>query len=151
MAALPDVNFWLALAWEKHDGHRGARTWWEAARNERIYFCRVTQMALLRLLTNHSVMKSAPKSQAEAWRIYDDLRGSPRVEWVAEPGGFEAKWRQLSSRPSASSGRWTDDYLAGVAILLNLRLVTFDAGFKDYPGLQLELLTMPAAPVAPTS
>lgn len=148
MAALPDVNFWLALAWEKHDCHATARTWWQAGRKERVCFCRPTQAALLRLLTNRSVMKGTPKSQAEAWRIYDTLRSAPRVDWVGEPKGLETEWRRLSSRASASTHRWTDDCLAAWALLLNLRVVTFDAGFKDYPGLQLELLTVPAAPAS---
>ena len=47
MPALPDANFWLALAWDGHCGHPVARTWWEAERAERFHFCRVTQMALL--------------------------------------------------------------------------------------------------------
>ena len=150
MAVLPDVNFWLALAWEKHDGHPAARAWWQTRRDERICFCRATQAALLRLLTNRSVMKGTPKSQAEAWQIYDALRGARCVEWVGEPEGLETEWRRFSSRASSSTGRWTDDCLAAWALLLNLRVVTFDAGFKDYPGLKLELLPMPA-PVAPTS
>jgi len=149
MAALPDVNFWLALAWEMHDGHPAARAWWQTRRNERIYFCRVTQAALLRLLTNRSVMKGTPKSQAEAWQIFDALRGAPGVEWAGETEGLESEWRRLSSRASASTERWTDDCLAAWARLLNFRVITFDAGFKDYPGLQLELLSTPAPASAP--
>lgn len=96
-------------------------------------------------------MKGTPKSQAEAWQIYDALRGAPGVEWAGEPEGLEAEWRRLSSRTSASTARWPDDCLAAWARLLNFRVVTFDAGFKDYPGLQLELLVMPAPVGAPTS
>ena len=39
-------------------------------------------MALLRLLTNASVLGKDSKTQAEAWNIYDALRNSPRVAFV---------------------------------------------------------------------
>lgn len=151
MGALPDVNFWLALAWEEHNGHPVARAWWQARRNERICFCRATQAALLRLLTNRSVMKGKPKSQAEAWPVYDALRSAPGVEWVGEPEGLETEWRRLSSRATPSTGCWTDDCLAAWALLLNLRVITFDADFKNYPGLKVEWLAMPATAVEPIS
>lgn len=108
-------------------------------------------MALLRLLTNRAVMKAASQSQAGAWQIYTALRGSPRVEWAAEPVGLEAGWRGFSSRASASVQRWTDDYLAAFALVRSLRMVTFDAGFKSYPALTVELLVMPVQVGVPTS
>ena len=151
MPALPDANFWLALSWDGHRAHSVARAWWEASKGEQIYFCRITQMALLRHLTSGAVMGTAQKSQDEAWRAFDVLRASPRVEWLAEPLGLQSDWRRLSSRASPSHKRWTDDYLAASALVAGARVVTFDADFKTYSGLQLELLTMPAAPVAPTS
>jgi toxin-antitoxin system PIN domain toxin len=151
MGALPDVNFWLALAWEEHSGHAVARAWWKARSNERICFCRPIQAALLRLLTNRLVMKGKPKSQTEAWQIYDALRSAPGVEWVGEPEGLETEWRGLSSRTTPSTGRWADDSLAAWALLLNLRVITFDADFKIYPGLMVELLAMPGVTSAPSS
>jgi toxin-antitoxin system PIN domain toxin len=151
MPALPDANFWLALAWDGHRAHSVARTWWEAAEGEQIYFCRVTQMELLRHLTSRAVMGTAQKSQAEAWRAFDVLRASPRVEWLAEPPGLEGTWREVSSRGFPSHKRWTDDYLAAFAQRRSLRVVTFDTGFTTYPGLTLQLLVMPAPASAPTA
>jgi hypothetical protein len=34
MADLPDVNVWLALAWDGHLAHPVARVWWETAARE---------------------------------------------------------------------------------------------------------------------
>ena len=151
MPALPDANIWLALAWEGHQGHPVARAWWDAARSEQIYFCRVTQMALLRHLTSRAVMGTAQKSQTEAWQTFDALRASPRAEWLAEPPGLEEAWRKVSSRAFPSQKRWTDDYLAALAQRQDFRVVTFDSDFNDYSGLKVELLSMPAAANAPIS
>lgn len=96
-------------------------------------------------------MGAAQKSQADAWRIFDAVADSQRVDWLTESPGVERAWRQIASRPSPSHKLWTDDYLAAMALVERARLVTFDAGFKAYSGLKLELLTMPAPVSAPTS
>jgi predicted nucleic acid-binding protein len=50
MISLPDVNVWIALAAEGHVHHRPALHWFVAQPDASIAFCRVTQMALLRLI-----------------------------------------------------------------------------------------------------
>src|SRR5690242_8778314 len=109
MADLPDANVWLALAWSGRAGHPAARGWWDSASS--VCFCRVTQMALLRLLTNAAILGEDVKSQSEAWMIQDALRRSPRVSFVEEPAQFEMQWRKNSFRNVAASKKWTDDYL----------------------------------------
>ncbi len=145
MGDLPDANFWLALAWQGHAAHPVAKTWWDAAVASKIFFCRVTEMALLRLLTNRAILGDEAKTQAEAWQVYDALRGSPRVEFLAEAPDFGLRWRAASTRDSHSTNRWTDDYLAAFALAHTLTVVTFDDGFRSYPTLQVEVLTQPAA------
>ena len=49
---LPDVNRWIALAAEGHVHHVPAREWFAAQPVASVAFCRITQMGLLRLLTN---------------------------------------------------------------------------------------------------
>jgi predicted nucleic acid-binding protein len=51
---LPDVNVWLAAAWARHSRHRAAKNWVDTEEGE-LAFCRVTQMALLRLPTNAAI------------------------------------------------------------------------------------------------
>ena len=79
MGELPDANFWLALAWSGHVAHPAAKSWWEADSRRKFIFCRVTEMALLRLLTNRAILGDEAKTQAGAWQIYEALRGSSRA------------------------------------------------------------------------
>jgi predicted nucleic acid-binding protein len=52
---LPDVNCWLAAATRRHRHHPQAKSWLDAVAAP-LVFCRVTQMAFLRLVTNPKVM-----------------------------------------------------------------------------------------------
>jgi len=40
---LADINFWLALALELHQGHAAVNACFEAQDDDAIVFCRVTQ------------------------------------------------------------------------------------------------------------
>jgi predicted nucleic acid-binding protein len=60
MTYLPDVNVWIALAAERHIHHLPARQWFNAIGDERLAFCRITQLGFLRLLTNKHVMRETP-------------------------------------------------------------------------------------------
>jgi plasmid stability protein len=54
---LCDSNVWLALALSKHVHHTAAREWLETVEEPAsVFFCRPTQQAFLRLLTNASVL-----------------------------------------------------------------------------------------------
>ena len=52
---LPDVNVWIAIVADRHEHHATARQWFDSV-SVPVCFCRVTQMAFLRLLTNPKVM-----------------------------------------------------------------------------------------------
>jgi predicted nucleic acid-binding protein len=69
---LPDVNVWLALCSDRHEHHGKATDWLEAVRTP-VYFCRVTQMALLRLLTNPKVMETDILTPQNAIGVYKEL------------------------------------------------------------------------------
>jgi predicted nucleic acid-binding protein len=56
MTYLPDVNVWIALAADRHALHRAARHWFSRLVDEKLAFCRLTQLGFLRLLTNKHVM-----------------------------------------------------------------------------------------------
>lgn len=76
---LPDVNVWLALAVQEHVHRRTAVAWWEADASDQIGFCRLTQLGLLRLLTTSSAMRGRPRTNAEAWIVYDAFYQDSRV------------------------------------------------------------------------
>jgi predicted nucleic acid-binding protein len=89
---LPDVNFWLALCSDRHEHHHVAAAWLDSARAP-LCFCRMTQMALLRLLSNPKVMGSDVLTPQEAIGIYHELRadkeyGMPTNRPISKDYGY---------------------------------------------------------------
>lgn len=129
---LPDVNVWLALAVQEHVHHRTAVAWWEENDSDRIGFCRLTQLGLLRLLTTPSAMQGKPRTNSEAWSIYDTFFEDSRVRMLPESAGMDVLFRNHSDFPRSSSKVWSDGYLAAHAAASHARLVTFDQAFTHY-------------------
>src|SRR2546426_275600 len=124
-----DVNVWLALSWSRHSHSQRARQWLETCEEDQFLFCRFTQLALLRLLTNRSVMGKDVKSASGAWEIYDEWLADDRVAFVAEPAALDPRLRAMSRSRLPTPQLWADAYLAAFAVSAGLRLVTFDKGF----------------------
>lgn len=142
---LCDANVWLALALSKHVHQRVAREWFEhVADVDAILFCRATQQTFLQLLTNAAVLApygNPPLSNREAWAAYEAFLADDRVTLRSdEPGGLTARWQAFAVRDGASPKLWMDAYLAAFAMAAGCRLVTTDAGFRQFPGLDLVLL-----------
>ena len=137
---LLDANVWLALAAEAHTHHRRAKEYWEQEAAPIAAFCRVTQMAFLRLLTNKTVMGAQVLSPSAAWSKSTDFLNLPEVHLFAEPVGLDEAWRRFSTVGRLSPNLWTDAYLAAFARSAGLRLVTFDAGFAGFEGLDCLML-----------
>lgn len=138
---LCDVNVWLALAISGHPHHGVARAWLDGVdARASIFFCRTTQQAFLRLLTNPAVLApfgDPPLSNDQAWAAYEALLADDRIVFIEEPAGLEGLWRELGTRGTASHRLWTDAYLAAFAISGGLCLVTTDGGFRQFSGLDL--------------
>ena len=123
----PDVNVWLALAHEIHPHHSAVQAWGESLDTGAVvYFCRFTQIGLLRLLTNRSAMGADVLTQAEAWQAFDALLANPGNQMMEEPREIDPLFRQYTSRNEASTKQWADAYLAAFAQAADLKLVTFD-------------------------
>jgi len=137
---LVDANVWLAIAYSDHVHHVTATKWFDQQGDEACAFCRITQMALLRHLTNAQIMGEFVQSQKEAWRIYDTLLQDPRVTVLREPATTENLFRKLTQSNSPSHRAWTDAYLAAFALSTLSQLVSFDQGFKRVPNLDLVVL-----------
>lgn len=134
---LVDVSAWLALVHQAQPRH-GAVLTWKRQVDDDLTLCRVTQMALLRLLTMPAVMGEDVLTRSEAWRILDQLRSDPGVAWSPEPVGLEPLWRSVSDRDERSHRLWTDDYLAAFAMAAGARLATLDRQFgARYPALEV--------------
>ena len=142
---LCDSNVWLALALSKHAHHVAAREWFEVRdAPASILFCRATQQTFLRLMTNPSVLApygNPPLTNRQAWTAFQALLADDRVAFVGnEPAGLEVHWSRLALRDTASPKVWMDAYLAAFALAGGHRFVTTDAGFRQFRGLDLELL-----------
>ena len=132
---LLDANVWFAGIWDGHSDHDKARRWREAA-DRPLAMCRVTQMAVLRLLSTDAAMAGHAQTRHEAWRLVDRQLGDPDVVWLQEPEGLEPIWRILSSRDDRHHKLWTDDYLAAFAQAAGLTLVTLDRALtRRYPSV----------------
>src|SRR6266567_3197159 len=81
---LADANVWLALAFSDHLHHAKAKAWFDGQSDGSCAFCRVTQMVLLRHLTNSKIMGPFVQSEQDAWKNYDKLTQDPRV--ILRPG-----------------------------------------------------------------
>lgn len=126
----PDINVWLALVSARHVHNDAAVRWFQEIGEDQLAFCRVSQMGLLRLLTNVHVMGADVLRPSEAWRVYEEATRDARIRLLPEPSGIEVIWKSLSqgSEPSA----WTDAYLMAFAQAHGLHVVTFDRGFQRF-------------------
>jgi toxin-antitoxin system PIN domain toxin len=121
------VNVWLALTHRVHPDHDAAATWGESLDSlSTVYFCRFTQLGLLRLLTNRSAMGENVLSQSEAWCAFDAILTNPGNRMMEEPPGIDPVFRQFTDRNEASTRQWADGYLAAFAVAAGIQLVTFD-------------------------
>jgi len=121
------VNVWFALSHEIHPHHHAVAAWGESlGSNEAVYFCRFTQLGLLRLLTNPSAMGKDVLTQSQAWKAFDAILESPGNQMIEEPPRIDPLFRQNTNRDEVSTKQWADGYLSAFATAASLTLVTFD-------------------------
>jgi toxin-antitoxin system PIN domain toxin len=142
---LLDSSARIALALSPHAHHLVARKWFEAVIDPHsVYFCRPTQLASLRLITTDAVLAPyglRPLSTQQAWSVYDAFLADDRIDFQArEPEGLEIQWRRYTERKTSSPKLWMDAYLAAFAQAGGYRMVTTDAAFRQFDGLDLVLL-----------
>jgi toxin-antitoxin system PIN domain toxin len=138
---LVDVGVWLAATWGRHARHHIARQWFDEQSDDLI-LCRVTQMSLLRLISNPAIMGEDVVTRSETWRIIDQLWSDNRVLWAEEPDHLDAVFRAISAQNDNSHKVWTDDYLAAFAQAGGASLATLDTKLKGrYPSVQVDQLT----------
>jgi uncharacterized protein len=138
-SALFDVNVWLALSHPVHPHHALALS--ALAELPQGAFCRLTQLALLRLLTRQEVMGPDTQTAAGAWKIYHRFVDGAAAIFLEEPEQLEDGWRQWSVEYDVrSANTWSDAYLAAFAQCAGVPFVTFDRGFKRFAGLDCRVL-----------
>lgn len=137
---LLDANLWLALGLADHPFHQRARRYWFEEAGDRVAFCRITALGFLRLCCHPVVMAGAPMTIPEAWDAYRNFRSLPEVDLLAEPAGCEPLLETWASAGTFTLTLWTDAYLAAFANAGDLRLVSFDADFGRFEGVEVLLL-----------
>ncbi|AFY28303.1 TA system VapC family ribonuclease toxin [Cyanobium gracile] len=132
---LPDLNVWLAMTSAGHVHHTKAIHYWETEAAERVLFCSVTAVGLVRLVSQPKLMGSAVKSSAEAAALLQSLCAQPGVS-IAEPE--QSAWDifyALVCGHQLPSKHCTDAYLAALAMANGWRLVSFDRAFNQFNDL----------------
>jgi hypothetical protein len=94
------------------------------------FFCRFTQLGLLRLLTSEAVMGTDVMNQVQAWDVYDRWLQDDRVDFLDEPTGLDGRFRHATRSRRPAPKDWADAYLAAFAGAAHLTLVTFDRAMR---------------------
>lgn len=138
---LLDANVWLAATWARHRQHGTAKRWLDHEEDD-LALCRVTELALLRLVTNPAVVDRDALTRRKAWGLVERLMTDPRVAFVTEPDGLVPIWVSFSKRDDRSHLLWTDEYLAAFAHAAHAELVTLDRRFRTrYPAVHVRCLS----------
>jgi toxin-antitoxin system PIN domain toxin len=142
MGYLADVNFLVAILHARHAFSKRAVSWLDHQKEPgSVLLCRVVQMGALRLLTDSRWLKTEVRSAASVWDGLDLTLTDDRVARVEEPPRIEAEWRRLTRAFPAGRCADSDAYLAAFAHAGGYRLLTFDRGFRQFEGLDVEILT----------
>lgn len=138
---LPDVNVWVALSDSDHLHHPSASAWWSSQRADLSAFCGVTLIGMLRILTLPSAMRGNPFSPSEAVARYRDFSRLPEVIFLRDSPQIASRVEAWANLPFFSKKLWTDAWIAALALEHGCRVVSFDADFAKFPGLDFLHLT----------
>ncbi len=132
---LPDVNVLLALLWPRHECHAAAHAWFAKSGQHAWATNAVTQLGVLRLLTNPAVTQGAV-SAVTALRLLSEATAHAGHEFWPLERAMPSGLRLLETRISGHQ-QWTDALLLCQAAERHGVLVTFDSGFKQLAGAEL--------------
>jgi hypothetical protein len=111
----------------------------------KLVYSRYTQIGLLRLLTNATVMGSQTLTLRRAWSVYDRWLQDPRVDFYPEPRGIDEAFRQITAPFAAqqASKAVGDCWLLAYAVAIRASLVTFDRALFEFSRKQGEAAIIP--------
>jgi len=138
---LPDSNVLISTFRPDAPNHLVAKQWLEESLNgsNPIRLFPTVETGFLRVVT-HPKIFSPPTPFVQAWAFLSVVRSSPMVEICPWTPGSRERWGDLCGSPGLTGNDCNDAMLAAAAIDRGLRLVTFDKGFRRFPGLSLLLL-----------
>jgi toxin-antitoxin system PIN domain toxin len=135
MADLLDASVWVALSVADHEHHERALRYWREQGSGEFAFCRLTELALLRLLSGPVLLGQDRLGGEAAWQALRTWWSSPVVSRLEEPDGLDEILGAWGAAVDVRGKDWTDAYLAAFATAAGARLVSFDTDFSRYPGL----------------
>ncbi len=137
---LADVNVLFPLLYSQELRHVKALGWAQRQAPQPIVICRLVQLGVMRLLGNSTILGKNAMTSLAALDLTLGLMEHEGFEFWPEPPNLVPIFRSLLRYPVPTTKLINDAYLAAFAISANLRLATFDSGFRQFPGLDLELL-----------
>ena len=143
----PDLNVWMALSVAEHVHSPVAWKWLSGVSGEsRLIWTRYTQIGLLRLLTNTSVMGDQTLTLRKAWNLYDRWSADPRAEFYPEPRNVDRRFRETTEPFAAQrASKWVGDcWLLAFAVGAQATLVTFDRALFELAQKQRHPSVIPA-------
>jgi toxin-antitoxin system PIN domain toxin len=141
MPDLLDASVWLPLSAPDHVHHQRALAYWQREAARELAFCRITSLALLRLLNNPRVLGDRTLDGGAAWAALQAWLAVPGVVMLDEPADLDGVLGGWSGVWNLRGGHWTDAYLAAFAIASGCRLVAFDGDFRRYRGVEFHHLS----------
>jgi len=132
---LPDLNVWLALSFDGHAHHAEATSYWSHGRSDLVALCGVTLIGLPRLLTTSPVMHGKPFPPPIAAKKCRGFLDLPDVRFLPDTGNLFSRVEAWSRESFFSPKLWTDAWIATLALEHGCRVVSFDADFAKFPGL----------------
>jgi hypothetical protein len=126
---LPDVNLLLALLWPRHQSHAAAHAWFAKSGQQAWATNALTQLGVLRLLTNPAVTQGAVSAPTALAVLSEAISHAGHEFWPLDRD-IPASLRPLAAKVRGHQ-QWTDTLLLWQAMERDGVLVTFDAGVKD--------------------
>ncbi len=137
---LADINALLPILIRTHAHQEPAMAWWDRQPAGRVGLCRFVQLGIVRLLANPRVMGPKAATARVAWELTVELLADERLEFWPEPPGLEQHYTGLLRYSAPKPGLVSDAYLAAFALSRKAAVASFDRGFRQFGGLDLELL-----------
>jgi hypothetical protein len=125
---LLDVNVLLALVWPRHESHDAAHTWFTKSGHKAWATSPLTQLGVLRLLTNPAITQGAVNAAAALEAVDAATRHEGHEFWPLDRN-MTIGLKELAARLQGHR-QWTDAVLLWQAAEHGGVLATFDSGVK---------------------
>lgn len=132
-----DVNVLVYAANQECEQHADARAWLAAALTspEAVVIPDAVAAAYVRIVTDARILP-APVHPDEAFTLIDWIVEHPRAAVLGADDRTREVFRELVSTLGLRGNDVPDAWLAASAMSVDATLVTYDRGFKRFPGLR---------------